>query len=489
MAVAALELHYKEFALDTFLEGILKETDVQQVVSESNVNKMERFFELCRAVQIHFNQEWKETEGHKVEESDKLLLYQKKAIIGYTQEVNYFKGKISDFLKRNNLMHEWKPHWYSDLVTAIFQENWGFCGVDEWKNNPESSSCKIIGERIYFLIDGKQVLQEQTISKDRLQQLITALLLPTPEKRMEDNHEEVYMLDGTRIKIFADGLAKETSIVFRKYVVKQFTFEAQAKRKTIPNEMTTMLKAMVDIGFNVNFIGAVRSGKTTFLTTWQSYEDDSLEGIQIETDPEIPLHVIMPKAPIIQLVADGDELKSIMKEIMRADGDYLIMAEARDGVALKIGVQSANKGTRRVKSTFHSSSAADFCYDAATEIVQEFGGDVWAYTVKVAKSYHYLFEFTQLKKKDQKRLKGIHEIRFNPSTLQITTHQICKYDPLRDNWTFKYDIGEDKIEIGQFENVEALERFQRELRKLSDSFPMEGEHVTEMPYFKFLNRG
>ncbi|MCP1312084.1 hypothetical protein [Paenibacillus tyrfis] len=475
------------FFLDEYIEQQHRQSTKQQdrIVKATNT-QFERFQKICESVKMYFNAEWEDSEGKGQESSDKLLERHKKAIIGYSSEVNFFKGKIEEYLKKNNLIHEWKPKWYPDITTAIFQEVWGVAGIYEWKNMPGSSSAKIIGERIYFLMNGRPELREQTISRDRLNQLISALLLRTPEKRRDEDYHEVYMLDGTRIMIYEDSLAKETSVVFRKYVVDVYTFEKQAELGTIPAGIIPMLEAQVRVGYNVAFVGPVRSAKTTFLTTWQSYEDPALEGIQIETDPEIPLHVIMPKAPIIQMIADGDRLSKIIKPLMRSDGDYLITAEARDGIALKISLDVTKKGTRRVKMTYHTSDPIDFCYDVATEIVQQFGGDIWATTIKMAKGYHYLFEFTQLKDKSQKRLKGIFEIRYNPNTLEISIHQICRYDFLKDDWTFKYDIGADKEAIAQQEDYEAFQVFQKELKKLAEQKPMNGQSVFQLPYMKFI---
>ncbi len=139
------------------------------------------------------------------------------------------------------------------------------------------------------------------------------------------------MLNGTRITIYGEGKTKETqdTIVFRKFFVKDYTFEKQVALGSIPKESVPLFKAMIRSGYNVAFTGAVRTAKTTFLTTWQSYENPKLEGVSVETDPEIPFHEIMPEAPILQLVADGEELEKIVKSIMRSDADYIILGEAR----------------------------------------------------------------------------------------------------------------------------------------------------------------
>ncbi|WP_240416487.1 CpaF/VirB11 family protein [Paenibacillus periandrae] len=483
----------KPFNLDEYMQGIQKDSTDTSRKQNAVFNRLERFYEICSDVKNVIKMEMLDGIGTGSAETDltnQFLYQQKRAIIGHTKEVNYFKTKIEEYLKKNNASSEWFPDWFEDLKSAIFHENWGLAGIMEWKiKMKDSTSCKIIGSRIYFLINGEMALQEQTISRDRINQLITALMLQTPEKRLDDGNAEVYMLDGTRIAIFADGedgLSKEPTIIFRKYIIGQFNFKEQAMRGTIPYDIVPALEAWAIVGFNVGFIGPVRVGKTTFLETWQSYEDETLEGIQIETDPEIPLHVLMPKAPIMQIVADGHRLRKIIKRLLRADGDYLIMAEARDAVAMSIVVEATNRGTRRVKFTYHTSDPVDFCYDAANGIVQEFGGDVFANTIKIAKNVHFLFEFIQLKDKSKKRLKGIYEIRYNPLSLQISIHQICKYNFKSDSWSYKYDIGQDKINIAEMENYEAFEIVQTELKRLALENPIEGETVTELPYIKLL---
>lgn len=469
------------FYLDKYLEKRRVKNKVNDNKKEgvkSNLSQIEKFMKLCKEVDEAFKKEW-QSDKENNDSSDKLLETQKKAIIGHDNEVNFFKGRIQEYLKDNNLSSEWFPRWYDDLVSAIFHEVWGLVGLSEWWKYKDSSSAKIIGNRIYFLLDGEIKLQEQTISTERLEQLKRSLLMGTPEVRIsEEHHAEVYMLDNTRIAIFDRPLTKEVSIVFRKDTVDLFTFEEQAKKKTIDFESIRMQRAMVDIGYNVLFSGPVRSAKTTYLKTWQSYENPLLEGIQIETDSEIQLHKLMPNAPIIQVVADGEDLDKVIKKLLRSDADYIIVAEARDPYALKVALEATAKGTRRVKSTYHITYAEDFPYMAANSIVGLFGGDLYTTIALVSKAFNYIYEFVQLKDKSQKRLKSIKEIRYNNETGDITFHCICKYNFTDEDWTYKYDIGEDKREIGEMEDSEAFRIFDSELKRLSELKPMKENNIT-----------
>ena len=294
----------EEFCLDEYL------SEYKNQISRSMAGALDtntRFEILCDKVKSYLDQEWERE--HSRNNSEVLVERQKKAILGYAAEVNYYKDKIREYLKANNLESEDYPPWYQHLVDAIFHQNWGIAGIEPWMRMPESSSAKIIGERIYFLINGKMELQPQKISPRRFEQLRRALIMSNTSKRLDDNYTEVYMVTGERVIIYTGNLVAEgqSTIVFRKYIVEALTFEEQARHHTIPKCLIPALEAMVKMGVRIAFTGPVRSGKSTMLTTFQMYEDKSLEGLFIQTDPEIRINEIMPGAPIMSLIADGEE--------------------------------------------------------------------------------------------------------------------------------------------------------------------------------------
>ncbi len=447
----------EKFYLDDYLKSRNRESDQLRL----------DFQKLCRRVNAEFLREWEDGR----ENLDSALRIQKRAIIGYENEVSYFKSRIRQLIKKYGAEPSEYPGWYESLADGIYQENWGLAGISEWfsEGYGESSSAKIIGDRIYFLEEGRMQLKPQTISKDRREQMIRAFLLLTPEERLDKEFHEVYMLDGTRVTIFGGGMTKrgQDVIIFRRYIIPSYTFEEQAARGTIPAEAIPLFKSMIRLGYNVAFTGSVRTAKTTFLSTWQSYEDPSLEGVMVETDPEIPIHALMPDAPILQLIADNEKLKHISKNLLRSDADYFILAEARDGVALDTAVKIASKGTRRMKITFHTRDPLDFPYDVAFEIVKSLGGDLDSTARKVAASFDYIFHFIQLSNKSQKRLKSIYELGVDRNTKEISMKELCRYDHKNDCWRWEYAISEDKLAAGEEEDAAALEVFLEELAVLS----------------------
>ncbi len=425
------------------------------------------FEKLCVLIKEAFFEDWENRESSGV-----TLEIQKRAIIGYEKEKDFFKNRINELIRGFESAGTVYPGWYENLTDAVYHENWGLAGLsewflDEWKN---SSSAKIIGENIFFMKDGKMQLMPQTISPERKDQLIKALMLLTPEERMNKAYYELYMLDGTRVTVFTEPLAKKgnSSIVFRRYIIPTLSFEEQARRGTIPESLIPALRCMVDIGYNVIFMGAVRTAKTTFLATYQSYEDRNLEGVMVETDPEIPLHLLMPESPVMQLIADGDELSMISKSLLRSDADYFIMAEARDGIALDTALRIASKGTKRMKLTFHSRNPYHFPLEAAMEIANTTGGDIDLIMKKLAANFDYLFHFVQLKDKRLKRLKGIYEMGLDKDG-NISIKEVLSYDFGQDKWKLNYCLSSDKEAYGKESDQAGFNVFRSELERLSES--------------------
>ncbi len=426
------------------------------------------FSMLCGIIFRELMEEW--TQG--AESIERMADIQKKAIIGYQQEVGYFLSRIRELIRRHDSEGTRYPPWYASLEEGIYHENWGLAGVAEWFGEAyrSSSSAKIIGEDVFFMEEGRMVRKPQRISKERRDQLVRAFLLLTPGERHNKDSHEIYLLDGTRVTIFRGALVKDSLdiLVFRRYVIPEYTFEEQADRGTIPAGAIPLFRAMVGLGYNVAFTGAMRTSKTTFLATWQQYEDRSLEGLLIETDPEIPLHHLMPGAPVVQLLADRDRLLTITKSILRSDADYLVVGEARDGYAMDAALRMASKGTRRMKITFHTRNPLDFPYDAAWEITRSLGGDLMYTAGRVAASFDYVFHFVQGKDKRQKRLSSIYEIGCPRPSGQIRMKEICRYRDEECRWRWTCHIGEDKERAGREENPELFRYFWETLEKLAD---------------------
>ncbi|MBR5517023.1 MAG: Flp pilus assembly complex ATPase component TadA [Firmicutes bacterium] len=447
------------------------------------------FYDFCKAIQAAFDKEWRGAEEWEKEEK---LNKEKKAIIGYDEDIAFYKEKIRSFIADMKLEKVIVfPPWYKSLEDGVFAELYGLAGLTPWvydetEEYRNSSSAKLIGDRLYCLIDGKSKLQPQRIPLGRRAQLKRAFLLSTPSERIEKGFHEIYLHNGIRVSIFSGEKTKDNQeiMVFRKYILKELTFEKMAELGTIPPGSVELFKTMVRLGFNVLFSGQVRAGKTAFMQCWQRYEDTSLEGLAVATDPETMWHVMMPEAPIMQIIADGKDLQSISKALLRGDNDYVLLEEMRDAYAFRLALDITSTGTRRSKATIHSGDSMEIPFKMASAIVAEFGGDYKGILMQVFRNWHYVFEFFQEPtNRGIKRLKSIKEYRYDASKDKVSIHTICLYDTLDKRWKWKWDIGEDKKTMGNLRQSE-FKKMESIIKMLEYKNPIMENTVIYPRYYK-----
>jgi len=446
------------------------------------------FFRLCDAVGERFDREWREAADWEKEER---LNREKRAIMGYEEETEYYKRRIGEILtgypQFSKIM---VPPWYANLSEGIFAELYGLAGLEPWAYDKteaykNSSSAKLIGDRLYCLIDGRSELQPQRIDKGRREQLKRALLMATPKERLEAGFHEVYLHNGIRITIYSGDRTKEGEdiMVFRKYLLRELTFEKLAGLGTIPPDSVEFFKVMVKVGFNVLFTGQVRSGKTTFMQVWQRYEDSTLEGMAIATDPESPWHIIMPEAPIMQLIAEKKDLDDLYRFLLRGDCDYILLEEMRDAGAFRIALDITSSGTTRSKATVHSGDPQDIPLKMASAIIAQYGGNFKGIISQIFRNFNYVMEFCQMPgMRSKKILKSISEYRYDVQKDRISIHYICRFDYERDKWLWKYDIGEDKERMGKIW-PEEFKKMSSMLKMLEERNPLMENTVIYPRYY------
>lgn len=444
------------------------------------------FEDVCERVRIRMEQEWKLFDDFEKQE---ILERERAAILGYEKEMQFYKDKITEIINTENLQAE-APEWYESLPEGVFAELYGLAGLSPWVYDKteayrNSSSAKLIGDRLYCLIDGKSCLQPQRIGRERRMQLRRAFLMTSPRERMEKGFHELYLNNGIRVTIYAGERTKpdQEIMVFRKYILKELTFPMMAELGTIPQEAVVLFETMVKIGFNVLFAGTVRSGKTTFLQTWQSYESPELEGLAISTDPETPWEKIMPKAPVMQLVADGKELEDITKSLLRGDNDYVILEEMRDAQSYRLSMELASIGEGRCKATVHTGDVINLPYKIASKIRDTYGGDEQGLISQVFKSFDYVFEFCQMKdNRAAKKLKSISELCYDGETDRVSIHRICTYIDEEHGWVWSCHVGKDKEnKTARYSKEDEI--MKKELKTLSEKYPMFGNNVIYPRYY------
>lgn len=446
------------------------------------------FEEVCSRVETSMENLWK-----AADETDRMMRLEreKRAIMGFEEEMEEYRRDIRQIICDGGMEQGECPPWYKNLAEGVFNELYGLAGLapwvyDETESYRNSSSAKLIGDRLYCLIDGVSRLQPQTIGARRRDQLKRTLLMGSPRERLEKGFHEVYLRNGIRITIYSGERTKEGQdvMVFRKYIMQELTFEELVKLGTIPAEGAELFPLMAEIGFNVLFAGPVRSGKTTFMQVWQCCERRDLEGLAVSTDPETPWNRLMPGAPIMQLVADGRELEDLTKSLVRGDNDYVLLEEMRDGAAFRLALDIISTGTHRSKATVHTSDPVNLPFRMASRICESYGGSLQGVIQQIFSGFSYVFELcSREENRGQKRLKAIWEYCYDEEKDLPSVHIICSYDAAADNWKWKHHMGEDKKKIGSLmpEEMNDMERIIQNLEKRN---PIMGKTVIYPRYYK-----
>lgn len=465
----------KIFCLESYLQSHI------ECERCKNADQTKGFLQICEIVRQSFDKEWRETdELAKKRKLDR----EKRAMMGYEEEMRFYKEKIKLILADRNLLQRWHPEWYPNLTEGVFAELYGLAGLAPWAYDmteyySKSSSAKLIGDRLYCLIDGKVQLQPQRISKRRREQLKRTLLMATPHERLEYGFHEVYLRNGIRITIYSGSRTKpeQEVMVFRKYVLEQLDFDSLVEKQTIPADAVPLFLSMIDAGVNILFAGQVRSGKTTFLQIWQKHERIDLEGLALATDAETPWHKIMPDAPLMQLIADGKDLERMTKSLLRGDNDYLLMEEMRDGTAFRMALDMTSTGTNRCKATIHERDGINIPYRMATKIRETYGGDEQQIIAQVFQNFDYVIELCQDPvDKSKKVMKGILEYGYDWKKNQVYCRRVCSYDFQQCNWRWNKKGGLVKLKKYP-EAALQLERVHVIFKQLGELQGMEDEVV------------
>ena len=443
---------------------------------------------VCETVFDEMSKDWRTADEF---ERAKRLEKEKRAIMGFEEEILAFSNKIAEIINEKELSDSVYPPWYKSLTDAVFHELYGLSGLAPWVYDytdeyRKSSSAKLIGDKLFCLINGVSVLQPQRIPKERREQLKRAFLLSSPRERLEYGFHEVYLNNGIRVTVYSGERTKtdQDIMVFRKYVVEDYTFESIAELGTIPYEAVPIFKAMVKAGFNVLIGGPVRSGKTTFLQIWQSYEDSRREGLAIATDPETDWTSILKEAPIMQLVADGIELEGMLKSLLRGDNDYVLLEEMRDAAAFKLCLDIIEIGSGRSKATVHARDPISLPYRMAESIRSKYGGEINSILIRIFSGFDFFFLFAQNEDcRSEKKLLGMFEYCYDSNRNIVEIRKIIEYNPLTDSWEWNTDLSEGTRKY--------LEKYPEEgktimsvLRKMESVSPIAENRVIVPGYFR-----
>ena len=248
------------------------------------------------------------------------------------------------------------------------------------------------------------------------------------------------MPDGSRIQMtLSDEItAKGSTFTIRKFREDPFSPPDLVEFNTMSSEMVAYMWLAVENGINTLFAGGTASGKTTALNALSLFIPRESKIVSIEETREINLpHPNwipgVARSGFGEAVADkivGQiDMYDLMKAALRQRPEYILVGEIRGREAYVL-FQAMATG-HATYSTVHA--------DSAQSLIHRLEGKPIEIPRVMLQSLDVvcLHVITRVKDKRARRCKQIIEIiDIDPTTKEILTNEVFRWDPVEDNFVY-----------------------------------------------------
>ena len=447
---------------------------------EEKNKRVNDFDEAVRLVKDHFEKIYTTdllTDDEKLIRQD----IEHKAILGDKDSERILIPEINDFLRDHNLLGIRYHSFFDSLAHAIYHDIYGFGVFYKWNMYPDSPSAKIIGKEIWFKIDGVFVKQEEELrDQDHIYEIFRALEVANRGFKINEANPraEIEMKDGTRVTISIPPASMYPLIVFRRFIVKNFSFEEQANRDTIAKEDVLLFNYMANLHLNTVIAGLVESGKSTMLKTFYGARDPRKVAILIETSPETYLKRDFPD----RLVHDFytlDDIEGTIRTALRVDHDYVIFQEVR-GIEAEGAIKGTERGSRGLLMSYHITDPSNTPEQLAGHIIDEFPNRRLPNEIRRISKQLDIGITMETFKGNKKKVTSVYEICYDRKTDNAWINYIMKYDEKLNVWKYNSHVSEGlKRKMFSYDE-EVAENFLDLLKSRENFTPMNGETKEEI---------
>ncbi|WP_168121889.1 ATPase, T2SS/T4P/T4SS family [Paenibacillus sp. HB172176] len=460
----------------------LAKTSAQQPGSKKTIKRLLSFQDACLAIKTHFREL---NEKRTEEEMQKWQHLQHEAVLGSPAAVQLFKDEIETCIRRQRLDVE-APAPYDSLVEGLFQETFGLGVISCWWKHPrfaESQSARIIGRHVFFDIPGERALQpfgykdakhveEIIIEKLKLKDEFANISKYNPKL-------EIDMADGSRVMIMIPPRVRLPVIVFRNYTMPRPTLEQLARNGTMPEEMVPIVHGLSKAMTNIAVLGKVRSGKSTLLKALFGirYREDQVAVNVERMHAELRLQELIPEGQIIEMIARTDaDYEEIFDQVLRSDYHFCVVSELRS-LEAEIYLLASERGEGGSMTTYHTDQARNMPGQIARLILQRYPSRSYEEElIRVAENLDIVYVMRELPG-GAKRLDKICEIRLDPISLEVSVHDLARWEPAAGAWRYQASLSERTLEKLRRTAPDYADVVMKSLEKLAAAKPMTGPHV------------
>lgn len=445
----------------------------QNQVARSTVRQSSDFKSVVLQVKDHFEKLYS-TDNVSDKDRVQRLEIEHKAVIGDEGAESILVSEINNYLRENNLNGLEYPSFYDSLSHAIFHEIYRFGVFYKWHSYPNSPSAKIQGKELWFKINGKFVKQEEELrDEEHVEEIIRAFQVSNKGLKINEAtpQAEIEMKDGTRVTIVIPPRSLKPTIIFRRFIVKTFSFYEQAKYETMPIEDIPFYSTMANLYLNTIIAGHVESGKSTMLKTFYGARDENKVAVLIESSPETFLKRDFPNRLVHDFYTLHSDVNEVIRTALRVDHDYIIVQEVR-GIEAEGAISGTERGTRGLLMTYHITNPAKTAEQLAQHITDVFPNR--RITNEIRRITQHLDIGITMKnfKGNKKKITSVYEVCYDYDHDKAWINYLIKYNPKKEQWEYNASISEGLEENILNYNEELGYKFMEHLKTRSKLFPM-----------------
>lgn len=475
-------------------EILNKPFDINEYVQSHSIEKSSlaintsnklTFTELVEHITKRLNEKW---DDHTLtdEQLSKRQTLQHNATIGVEYAEFELKDEIEMLLREDNLLGIKYPDFYDNLAHGVFQEIYRFGMFYKWEKYLDSPSAKIIGDEIWFKINGVFIRQEERLrSKQQIYEIIRLLQIGNSSFKVNESkpQDEIVLQNGVRIKVIIPPLSNNPTIVFRRFIVSKFSFQKQAGLETIPYEDISFHETLSKLYLNSNIGGAVESAKSTFLKTIYGARDPEKVCILIEPNPESFLKRDFPDRLVHELYTDkNSDPHSTQRDVLRIDHDFIIHQEVR-GIEANSAIDSMERGTRGTLFTYHITNPYRMIEQLAQHITDEFPNRKIVNEIRRIAQQLDIGYIMKSFPNNKKKFTDLYEVCYSHEEDKAWINYLIRYDKKSNMWLYNADVSEQLQEKMYEYSEEDANYVMEHLRTRSELYPLRS-NTKQMIHFK-----
>jgi pilus assembly protein CpaF len=252
------------------------------------------------------------------------------------------------------------------ILDSALAELVGYGPLELLLIDPDTSDIMVNGSQLTFVERNGEIIETDLKFEDdnHLMRIINRILHPLGRRVDYDTPTaDARLPDGSRVNVIIPPVAIDgPHLSIRKFMQTRMSMEDVINLGTLSSYMATFLKACVISRLNIIITGNTSSGKTTMLNLLSSYIPEHERIVTIEDAVELQLkqrHVVRLETKLPNVDGSGAvTIRELVRNALRMRPDRLVVGEVRGGESLDM-LQAMNTGHSGSITTLHANSPRD----------------------------------------------------------------------------------------------------------------------------------